>query len=405
MRIQIKIKIYMILGIIFALSIIFNNNLNFNAGTSEINSNLIEGLDLDNELLKISALDEKIHIDNNWSDAEIAGICTGSGSYSYPYVIEDYVIDGESTGHCILIENSNVCFKIENCTLYNAGDAPNAGIMLSNVNNSLLINNNCSYNGRGISLISSNNNTISENIASNNDLDGIILTQSSNNTISGNTAKSNNIPDGSGIYINIGINNKILGNNLDENGQGIYLISSDHDTISGNQAKDNRYHGLFCQTGNNISISSNIFTYNAYGIMLHQILQGFISENTLNYNEHGIGLLYSDHNAISGNIANFNEYNGIYIHLSDSNIISGNTANNNNKGIYLLDANDNQILDNTLLGNEVCWEELDCENNVFENNKCGSTFPGYMIFIIIGTVAVMGVVLGIGILKVRKRRS
>ncbi|MFX1406299.1 MAG: nitrous oxide reductase family maturation protein NosD [Promethearchaeota archaeon] len=409
MKLKIKLEVFMILGILFTLSIIINNNINFKARISEVNSEFSEEFDKTDGLLKISALNEKIHINNNWSITESTYTwCTGSGTYSEPYIIKDLIIDGGGSGHCILIENSNVYFKIENCTTFNAGDYH--GITLLNVNNSLLFKNNCSYNNRGISLTSCNNNTIMENIANNNDNDGIYLTHCSNNTISGNTAKSNKmivpfIVDGNGIYINIGSNNKIIGNSLDENGQAIYLIISDHDTISGNTAKNNRYHGVFCQTGNNLSISSNTFTYNAYGILIQQVLQSSISGNTLNYNEEGIGLLYSDQNTISENEANNNEYYGIYIHLSDSNIISSNTANKNGKGVYLVDANNNQILDNNLIGNEVCYEELNCENNVFENNKCNLTFPGFSVFIIIGTVAAICLILAVYVLKVRKRSS
>ncbi|NHJ19454.1 MAG: hypothetical protein EAX91_00825, partial [Candidatus Lokiarchaeota archaeon] len=40
--------------------------------------------------LEISAVSGKIHINSNWSTAKAAGICTGKGTYSDPYVIEDF---------------------------------------------------------------------------------------------------------------------------------------------------------------------------------------------------------------------------------------------------------------------------------------------------------------------------
>lgn len=46
------------------------------------------------------------------ADAKTAGICTGQGTYSDPYVIQDLVIDAGESGSCILIENSNDYFKI-----------------------------------------------------------------------------------------------------------------------------------------------------------------------------------------------------------------------------------------------------------------------------------------------------
>ncbi|MFX0142160.1 MAG: hypothetical protein ACFFDN_51455 [Candidatus Hodarchaeota archaeon] len=51
------------------------------------------------------AVSGKIHIDNNWTAAKSAGICTGNGTYSEPYVIDDFIIDGGGSGSCILIEN------------------------------------------------------------------------------------------------------------------------------------------------------------------------------------------------------------------------------------------------------------------------------------------------------------
>ena len=90
--------------------------------------------------MKISAVSGKIHIYYNWSATKTAGICTGSGTKTDPYIIEDLEIDGGGSGSCILIENSNVYFKIENCMDYNSGNAwADAGIRLYNVDNGKLI--------------------------------------------------------------------------------------------------------------------------------------------------------------------------------------------------------------------------------------------------------------------------
>ena len=82
--------------------------------------------------MKISAVSGKIHINNNWSDAKVAGICTDSSTYSDPYIIEDLEIDGGGSGSCIFIENSNIPFRIENCTIYNSGrNSGDSGIIHS----------------------------------------------------------------------------------------------------------------------------------------------------------------------------------------------------------------------------------------------------------------------------------
>ncbi|MFX1479626.1 MAG: hypothetical protein ACFFCI_16005, partial [Promethearchaeota archaeon] len=79
------------MGIIFTLpSFIFINTNIFTKNVEYTNS--------PNEIIKITKVSGKIHISNNWSDAKIAGICTGSGNFSDPYIIEDLIIDARGTG-------------------------------------------------------------------------------------------------------------------------------------------------------------------------------------------------------------------------------------------------------------------------------------------------------------------
>jgi len=82
-----------IFGINFALSPIFGNNLNFNAGDSDRGSDYGEDNNLDNEILKISRIPGKFHLNHSWSDAKAAKICTNSGTYSNPKTIEDLVLN------------------------------------------------------------------------------------------------------------------------------------------------------------------------------------------------------------------------------------------------------------------------------------------------------------------------
>ncbi|MFX1461531.1 MAG: NosD domain-containing protein, partial [Promethearchaeota archaeon] len=213
LKAKLKIIILITLGILFAL-----------APRSTINPSLITGnnnvINLDNENLKISAVSGKIHIINNsgWIDFRNAGNCTGNGTYSDPYVIEDLVIDGGGSGSCILIENSDVYFKIENCTVYDSGDIwGDAGIKLLGVSNGTLISNNASINYSGIFLKYSNYITISGNIASNNIYHGMVLEDSNYNNISGNIA-CNNTWDG--IRLSLSDNNTISENTISSNNLG-----------------------------------------------------------------------------------------------------------------------------------------------------------------------------------------
>ncbi|GAH39004.1 unnamed protein product, partial [marine sediment metagenome] len=194
-------------------------------------------------------------------------------------------IDALWNGSCIWIQDSDVYFKIQNCTVYNSGGFPSGGIRLSNVNNSLLTNNNCSFNGYGIRLGGSNNNTISRNIANNNNLDGIISATSYNNTV--------------------------LENTLNYNRHGISLSYGDYNTISGNTANNNEENGIYLYNSNN----------------------NIVSKNTANSNHiYGIRLYYSDNNDITGNTVNYNIYGGIYFYGSYNNFDSGKIHIDGNSG-------------------------------------------------------------------------
>jgi len=407
-----KIIIFITIGILFAFLPIFINNPRFIARDRDITSNYRDEFDHDN--LKISAVSGSIYIDDtnpssNWSVAKDAGICTGNGTYSEPYVIEDLVIDGGGSGSGIFIENSNVYFKIENCTVYNSGThLTHAGVRFLNTNNSQLIDNNCSYNNKGIILKYCNNNTISGNTVTYNNNDGIDLEFSDNNTISGNTINNN----WDGIDLEFSDNNTISGNTANYNVVGIKFEYSGNNTVSGNlmnkcglqlyrcSFEELRSHDIdttnlvngkplyyytneenlgstdFANAGQvilvncNDSLISNLnVSYSTFGISLYYCNNNDISGNTANNNYIGIQLQCCDDNAVSGNTAN-NNYMGIYLHDCDDNAVSGNTANyTSHWGICLRDSDNNTISGNTVNYNRVSGIYLrDSDNNTISGN-------------------------------------
>jgi len=247
-----KVMILLALGIVFGLSPIISNGLIFDTGKSDESN-------FDNKNLKISAVSGKIHIDNNWTAAKAAGICMGDGTYSDPYIIEDLEIDGGGLGSCILIENSDVYFKIENCTVYGSEQSHSyAGIRLLNVKNSLLIRNYCPSNYHGISLWTSSNNTISENNVIYNKYFGVFLSGSYDNTISGNTVNSN---FESGISLFGSYDNTISGNTVNNTYKGILLRNSDNNIISFNTITHSDF-GIYLFESNSNEISNNLFSDN-----------------------------------------------------------------------------------------------------------------------------------------------
>jgi len=348
-KVKIEIIIVITFGILFALALGFTISPSFITDDNDV-------INSDKEKPKIPAVSGKIHINDdnpsiNWTVAKEGGICTGNGTYSDPYIIEDLEIDGEGSGNSILIENSNVYFKIVNCTLYNAEWGSEAGIGLLNVNNSQLIGNNCSYSQLGIVFGdgwgggSCYNNTLSGNIVNNN-RGGILLSDSFNNTVSGNTANNNTWC-------------------------GIYILACNYTVISGNTMNDNNMNGLHL-AGNNSIISGNIMNdNNMHGMWIAYSYNNTFLRNTVNNNNwSGICLVDSNYNIISGNTAFYNTECGIVLFYSNYNTISGNTANYNRWGIILSDSDYNIVSGNYVIGNDECIVELNCQVNEIQDNDC-----------------------------------
>lgn len=426
-----KTIILLIVGIFFAFSPIFIRNLMFFTRDHVMNSACEDNFD--DEILKFSVASRKIHIINNsgWLDFRNDGNCTGSGTYSDPYVIEDLEIDGGGLGSCIWIENSNLYFKIENCSVYNSGEISNdAGIRLSNVTHSQLINNDCSSNGDGICLLYCDNNTISGNFVNDNSNYGISLDFCDNNNMSENTANNNlhgielsqcynctlsenimikcsltmsgtlkqlnshnistsNLVNGKPLYyyknevnlkpdnfmdagqvILVNCNSSIITNlvifSIDT---AISMYYCNNNTISGNIANNN-YCGLELYSCVRNIVSGNVVNYNHnYGIKLWDCHNNTILRNTADNNYIGLNLYYCDDITISGNMVYNNSYRGINLIACDNNAISENTVSNNaGYGIYFTSYEDNDIVKKAIcVGNII-------SGNIVNDNYEGITF-------------------------------
>jgi len=185
---------------------------------------------------------QTIYIDGNqeWQYFKNAGKCTGQGTSSDPYVIEDLVIDSRNQSvSCIHIENSDVYFRIENCILYNSGGGANdAGLRLEHVSNAILVNLDCSNNnGHGVYLYDCEHVTILESNMNHNKLAGIFLNESRLISILNNTET------------------------ISYNRWGIYLLLSHSNTISGSFLGSNQF-GIFFNQSNYNSIINNFFNLN-----------------------------------------------------------------------------------------------------------------------------------------------
>ncbi|KKN23103.1 hypothetical protein LCGC14_0908350, partial [marine sediment metagenome] len=175
-----------------------------------------------------------------------------SGTKQDPYIIENWIIDALGGEFGILIQDSDVYFRIENCTVYNSGNTlrSDASIKFVNVTHGNIFKNNLSNTGVGIYSImlkDSFNNTIIQNNATNNNNVGIFLWVSDNNTIAYNNA-SNNGQDG--IYLETSSFNIIKFNNFAQNSwNGIILRANSHNnTIFWNKVSDSGTVGISIRT-------------------------------------------------------------------------------------------------------------------------------------------------------------
>ncbi len=371
-----KSTILITLGILFTFSPTINKSFNFNAGNSDNSMDYNNDFKLDNKNLKISAVSGKIHIDNNWSAAKIAGISTGNGIYSDPYVIEDLIIDGGGSGNAILVENSNDYFIINNCTLYNA----DVGIKLINVMNGAIKNSTITNNlGFGADLDQSSYNLITKSVFESNYLAGIRLDQNTNF----NEILNNSFIDDYMKFSKNNDNNTVKNNRL-YGGSIIFGDQCDGNTIEGNYIKDkgtSTEASIVLDSQNHFNMIQNNIIQNGSGIILGGLASGnnTIINNTSSFNDYGIHMINIFSNRRSDNLVINNTFQnnnyGIRVAFASHNNITGNFMKDNNLGIEMYNAENNSIYLN-IFNNPT--NAIGFENNKWDNGSVGNYWRDYM---------------------------
>ncbi|MHA1498931.1 MAG: right-handed parallel beta-helix repeat-containing protein [Promethearchaeota archaeon] len=310
--------------------------------------------------------------------------CSGSGSWQDPYIIENVTIIGSSAENCILICDSSIPFIIRNCKVSEGGSLVNGGIKLVNVNNSLIINNNCSENQIGIVLqYNSNNNTVIDNLCNNNYWHGIFIEQNCcNNTFTSNIVQFN--PNG--LYMRQDctrnrVINSIFTNNTEH---AIYIKEGCNETvISGNYITNNTFEAiyirLYCY---NSEISNNKIEHNGYALEIGGWSENsIIKDNNISNNRlGGIDIsTCSKVDVVQNKILN-NKGIGLNIIAGQYCIVKNNIIiNNTNFGVNLGAAcENNYIYNNTFIGNgQNAQERLDGINNYWYFGGLGNFWDDY----------------------------
>ncbi|TFG11138.1 MAG: hypothetical protein EU535_07645 [Promethearchaeota archaeon] len=402
---KVILSLVIVLCLISSLSIILYPSNSKNQPKLNDSKNCFQKLDDATTELKTSKISAPIHIDNNWSDAQSAGLCTGSGTYSNPYVIKELEIDGGELTNCIFIENSQEYFKIENCTLYNAGDGsysnPIAGIRLNNTQNGIIKNNTCYLNNeegiaitysenltvldnnihdnerRGLFVGNSNNISIDSNIFDFNHLLGIVFDNSADIIVSNNTMIDNSIINTFYGGINIGddstnftVSDNIFINNNLEISEAYYSDISNNTFINGYIDFYGNYNYLATL---NIDIKNRI---NGQPIYLYKDKVGLGFNNFTHTGIPGQVILSNCNNSIINKL-NFSEgLAGIFLYNSNNIKIVECNLTDNIEGILLASVFNITVIKNILANNEgiTLWQS--CHNNTFYNNTILNTDDG-----------------------------
>ncbi|MFW9827726.1 MAG: nitrous oxide reductase family maturation protein NosD [Candidatus Thorarchaeota archaeon] len=337
------------ISLVLTLTFMANFSYTINMYDTNLSNNYEFTINKDN--LGTSIDSAPIHIDDsdpaaNWSVAKDAGICTGNGTYSDPYVIKNLEINAARSGSCILIENSIAFFRIEGCTLtYAGGSFGDAGITLDDVRNAQIVENDCSSNDVGILLLGTYYCSITDNTVRINDYIGIWVYDCDYNNISGNNVYSN---DNYGFEIRYSSNNYISGNTVNYNEIGFALWNGYGNNVTGNSIISNNIYGIKLDNSHEYIIGNNINGNGEAGIYVHHSSGNEIIGNTIINNDIGIHLYSYNtiNNEISGNTISLHSNYGIYLEEVEYNDIAYNTITNNEIGIYSHSSENNEISGN-----------------------------------------------------------
>jgi len=275
------------------------------------------------------------------------------------------------------------------------GTNSSAGIHLSNVNFSRLLNVSANFaRGSGIILASSSHNFATDVFASSNNA-GLYVYNNSNFNVFSNVKVINNGTYGVTLSSNISNNsfaevaalnnptgfsiNSVSYLNIDgltvsnSADSGIDLHLAESSTISNVNASNNAIYGLWLSGLTNSNVSNIKVSNSNYGVSVIQSNDSTFTDMIASNNDlYGIYILRSSNNFMF-NMTSVSNSSGVYLNIdSYSNVLSGVTAANNSEyGIYLFGASSNTFIDVTLLNN---FDGLYLTNNTTSWHSNYNTF-------------------------------
>jgi len=176
-----------------------------------------------------------IVISNDYEFTVENGVCSGSGTLSDPYIIENWIIDAGYDNYGIKIHGTESAFIIRNVKI---SGAAKSAVYLSYVKNGKIEDCVFEANWVGVTLNFASINRIAGCTLSHN-TDGIRFYFSSNNQILANTLQDNE----AAIWLDASHNNELIGNYIADGYTGVYLnLDSEANYIVGNAFVNNARH-------------------------------------------------------------------------------------------------------------------------------------------------------------------
>ena len=304
---------------------------------------------------------------------------------------------------CIIVEKDDIILDGNNYTLYGAGDIK--GIDLSNRKNVTITRLTIRNFSFALWLYYSSNNTIINNSIINNEC-GIRISHSNYNNITRNLFINNSQY---GMYLVESKKNSIIANKITNNQYGIFLLGAIESFLRNNIFENNAFnfgvHGLsephfvhdvdFSNIINGKPICywvdhhNETVPLNVSCVYIVKSSNITIENLTLSNSVSAILLAYTTDSTIR-NVTTTKCLYGIWLHSSANNnlICNSNSSYNEHCGIHLSYCFGNEIINNTLIGNQgtaspvgtsggLFLEDTTCitiEGNIFVNNSMGIGF-------------------------------
>ncbi len=343
---------------------------------------------------------------------------SGDGTAATPYILEGWYINS-TRQDAIAITRTTRHFIIRDCWVEAHGwsylydyyygihiwnittatvtvennfcQASYAGIYLTDVPFSVIINNTCYNNIKGLGLDRSPNSVVANNVNIQNYVTGITVGDSGNVTVINNTCDYNGEE---GIYFYQTEAPMIVNNNCSFNDDGIFLSNTSGGMMVGNVYYKNYYNGVktilcealtvvnnTCHNNENgfylsssdlLTIENNICSSNEEnGIILRSSQYATVAQNHLSHNNQtGIFLLRVPNSSVQHNRCSHNNHTGITIQETANSTIHHNSCYNNSYGLFVQDSDHCWVDENLFLENRYEGGIIDTSsaNNQFHHN-------------------------------------